>query len=120
MNKYSLDKWQEFVEGNFKKYSRYARDQCIEALRRFGDGVDNESLGQALGFCIEHKTQSMRNLYDTYVYYEGLKERDEKDILLTMAPQLKAVRRYKSNIRVAKRDLSVYKSMVGIIMGVLR
>jgi hypothetical protein len=96
------------------------RDQCIEALRRFGDEVDQESLEQALGFCLEHKTLSMRNLYDTYKYYEGLKERDEKDILKNIAPQLKAVSRYKSDIRVAKRDLSVYKSLVGIIMGVLR
>ncbi len=120
LNKFSLDKWQEFVEENFKKYARYVRDQCIEALRCFGDDVDNESLDQALGFCLDHKTLSMRNLYDTYMYYEGLKERNEKDILLKMAPQLKAMRRYKSDIRVAKRDLSVYKSMVGIIMGVLR
>jgi transposase len=120
LKKYTLDKWQEFVEENFKRFPRYVRDQCIEALRRFGDDVDQESLEQALCFCLDHKTLSMRNLYDTYKYYEGLKETDEKDILMKIAPQLKAVSRYKSDIRVAKRDLSVYKSLVGIIMGVLR
>ncbi len=120
LNKYLLDKWQEFVEENFKKYARYVRDQCIEALRCFGDDVEQGSLEQALGFCLDHKTFSMSDLYDTYMYYEGLKERNEKDILLKMAPQLKALTRYKSDIRVAKRDLSVYKSLVGIIMGVLR
>ncbi len=40
LNKYLLDKWQEFVEENFKKYARYVRDQCIEELRCCGDDVE--------------------------------------------------------------------------------
>jgi len=119
LNKFSLDTWHIFVQKNFKRYSRYGRDQCLEATRRFGGDVDHESLGLALEFCLENKTYSMSSLYDTYTYYKGLKERNENDILAKMAPQLKAVSKYKSDIRVAKRDLGIYKSLVSIIMGVL-
>ena len=119
VNMFSLDEWQIFVIKNFKVYHRYIRDQCLEAMRYFGEDTEREYLEQALLFCLEHKTYSMANLFDTYRYYKRLSEVEEEDILGEMAPQLKAVSRYKREIRVSKRDLGVYKSLISIVVGVL-
>jgi len=117
-NMFSLDNWKRFVTENFEKYHRYAKDQCIDAKRYFSKDVNKEGLKKALGFCIEHKTYSMKELKDTYDYYRRISDTDEEDILKKISPQLKAVSRYKKDIKVAKRDIGVYKALVSIIMGV--
>jgi transposase len=118
-NRFSLEKWHLFVQHNFKTYHRYVRDQCLEATRHFGEEVDVEQLEHALAFCLEFKTYSMANLADTYRYYKGLSETAEDDILKKMAPQLKEVSRQRRAIRVSKRDLGVYTSLISIVTGVL-
>lgn len=118
---FSPDNWIRFVGENFKTYHRYVRDQCIDAKRYFGEGVDEALLDQALEFCLEQKTWSMTNLADTYEYYRGLGEMEEgEDILGQLGPQLKQVAEYKKHIRVSKRDIGVYKSLVSIVLGVFR
>ena len=118
MEKFALEKWKRFAEANFKELSRYVRDQCLEAQRHFSGDIDLESLDRALEFCLEHKTYTMANLRDTYRYYQGISETEEEDILRKLEPQLKDVAQYKKDIRVAKRDMGVYKSLVSIILGV--
>jgi len=117
--KFPLARWDEFLKENFKAYTRYVRDQCIEAEKRFSGDEDIDVLDQALAFCLEHKTYSMTNLFDTYRYYKGLSEAKEEDFLAKMGPQLKEAARYRSEIQVSKRDLGVYKALVGVITGVL-
>jgi len=113
-----LENWRRFVELNFKNLSRYVRDQCLEAKRHFRGDIDIECLDRALEFCLEHKTYTMANLKDTYWYFKGISETGEEDILSKLEPQLKDVARYKKDIRVSKRDIGVYKSLVSIILGV--
>lgn len=115
---FALDNWKPFVQANFTTFSRYVRDQCLEAQRRFEGDIDLECLNRALAFCLEHKTYSMANLYDTYRYYRGIGETTEEDMLGKLEPQLKEVAQYRKDIRVSKRDLGVYKSLVSILMGV--
>ena len=118
---FGLENWKRFVEANFKTYHRYVRDQCFDAKKSFSEGVDEELLDRALQFCLEHKTNSMTNLADTYQYYKGLTETEGgEDILEQLAPQLKQVAQYKKDIRVSKRDIGVYKSLVSVILGVFR
>ena len=119
LRKFPLDRWVEFAQANFKRYPRYVRDQCIEAHRRFGEDVDPESLDRALEFCLDYKTYSVANLYDAYLYYKGLSETKEEDLLAKMGPQLKEVSRYRREIKVSKRDLGVYKSLINIVLRVL-
>ena len=120
LNKYPLERWGEFVLKNFKAFQRYVRDQCLEAERRFGEDVELENLDRALEFCLEHRTYSMANLHDTYRYYKRLSEaKEEEDLLEKMKPQLKQVSRYRREVRVSKRDLEVYTSLISIVMGVL-
>ena len=118
INMFSLEDWKRFVLENFKKYKRYIKDQSIDAKRYFGKDIDKEHLKEALEFCIEHETYSMKELKDTYDYYRRISETEEVDILKEISPQLKAVARYKRDIKVSKRDIGVYKSLVSIIMGV--
>ncbi len=120
LSMFALDSWKLFVQANFKQFSRYVRDQCLYAQRRFQRNVDVGCLDQALRFCLEHKTYSMANLEETYRYYKALAETTEEDVLRKLEPQLKEVSRYKKDIRVSKRDLGVYKSLVSILLGVWR
>jgi len=120
LKRFQLDRWAVFIRANFKHYSRYVRDQCLEAQRRFGDDIDLECLDRALEFCLEQSTYTMANLDDTYKYYKGLGETKGEDILEKIGGQLKAVSLYRSDIQVSKRDLGVYKSIVNVITGVLR
>jgi hypothetical protein len=117
--KFPLARWGEFLEANYKTYTRYVRDQCIEAEKRFSGDADIEVLDRALAFCLEQGTYSMTNLFDTYRYFKGVSETKEEDLLSKMGPQLKEATRYRSEIRVSKRNLGVYKALVGVITGVL-
>ncbi len=118
MQMFSLENWKRFVEKNFKSYRRYVRDQCLEAQKRFSKGIDVESLDRALEFCLEHGTYSMANLGDTYRYHTEIDEAGEEDILSKIKPQLKNIAQYKKDIRVSKRDIAAYKSLVNIILAV--
>lgn len=120
LDMFALESWKLFIEANFKRHSRYVRDQCLYALNRFPKEVDVGCLDRALKFCLEHRTLSMANLEDTYRYYKRIAETTEEDVLCKLEPQLKEVARYKKDIRVSKRDLGVYKSLVSILLGVWR
>jgi len=115
---FALKGWKLFVEATFKSHHRYVRDQCIEAQRYFSRGIDRECLERALMFCLEHKTYTMASLRDTYRYYVRIEEASEPDILETLRPQLNTVAQYKRDIKVAKRDLGVYRSLESIITAV--
>lgn len=117
---FAMESWRLFVQANLKEYGRYVRDQLMYAQSRFEKDVDVRYLDQALRFCLEYKTHSMAHLAETYRYYKGLAETTEEDVLRKLEPQLKEVARYKKEIRVSKRDLGVYKSLVSILLGVWR
>jgi hypothetical protein len=70
MGYFTLENWRIFLEANFKTLNRYVRDQCLEARKHFDDqDVDLEMLDEALCYCIENKTFSIANLYDSYRYF---------------------------------------------------
>jgi transposase len=116
--KVPLARWGEFLEANYKAYTRYVRDQCIEAEARFGGDVVLEVLDRALAYCLEHGTYSMTSLYDTYQYYKEVWEATEEDDGAKKEPQLKEVAGSRGNIQVSHRDLKVYTSVVRAITGV--
>jgi len=67
---FALDSWSVFVDKNFKEYTRYFRDQYHDALKKFSQGIEREHLKQAIDLCLENRTYTMANLYDTYQYYQ--------------------------------------------------
>lgn len=67
---FAIDSWSEFIDRNFRMYTRYFRDQYHDALKKFSQGIEREHLKQAIDLCLENRTYSMANLYDTYQYYQ--------------------------------------------------
>ena len=67
---FEAEKWALFVDGNFKAFSRYVRDQCVEAKKHFEDKeIEIPVLSQALQYCLENNTPSFSNLNDTYHHF---------------------------------------------------
>ena len=111
---YSEKKWKRFVENNFKLFSRFVRDQCIEAKRYFQKNeIDRLVLNNSLEYCLENNTLSFSNLNDTYNYFaleaEESKEITENDSTVVINQGYQGVHK---PFRVASRDLLVYKDFI--------
>lgn len=116
-NKYDFPQWKELIGKIFKKHNRYVRDQSYELKRYFFSDIDEDKLKEAVIFCLDNKTYSAFNLYDTYKYYLNME--GENDILADVMPHIKKVSRYREEIKVEKHDLTIYKSLLNIIQGIL-
>jgi len=100
---FDLDSWSEFVDKNFRMYTRYFRDQYHDALKKFSREIEREHLMQAIGLCLENRTYTMANLYDTYQYY-----RQKKELVLPkvkIVSSLRGIPREKKTFQVEKRDI---------------
>lgn len=109
---FALDNWSEFVDKNFKEYTRYFRDQYHDALKKFSQGIEKEHLRQAIDLCLENRTYSMVNLYDTYQYYQ-----QEAELALPkveVVSRLKGIPQEKKTFQVEKRDIGVYRALVNV------
>jgi len=107
---FTLDSWSEFVDKNFQMYTRYFRDQYHDALKKFSREIEREHLGQAIDLCLENRTYTMANLYDTYQYYQ-----QEKELALpkvNIVSNLRGIPREKKEFQVEKRDIGVYHNLV--------
>ena len=107
---FTLDSWSEFVDKNFRMYTRYFRDQYHDALKKFSRGIEEECLKQAIDLCLENRTYTMANLYDTYQYYQ-----QEAELALPkvkIVSNLKGIPQEKKAFQVEKRDIGVYRALV--------
>ena len=107
---FGLDSWSEFVDKNFQMYTRYFRDQYHDALKKFSQGIEREYLGQAIDLCLENRTYSMANLYDTYQYYQ--QEAKLSLPKVKIVSRLRGIPREKKEFQVEKRDIGVYHTLV--------
>lgn len=104
------ENWKLFTQRNFKTFSRYVRDQCLEAKKYFmNKDIDLAILDKALEYCIENNTLSFANLNDTYVYYK--RETDAPKEIFSDTARVYNVDHEPLSIR--ERDLSVYKELIG-------
>ena len=74
--------------------------------------VEKEHLKQAIDLCLENRTYSIANLYDTYQYYQ-----QEKELTLPkvkIVPNLRGIPREKKEFQVEKRDIGVYRALVNV------
>jgi transposase len=103
------ENWKQFTAANFKAFSRYVRDQCLEAKKYFFDkGIDIVILDRALEYCLENNTPSFANLNDTYVFFEREQKREDLEIL-TLSTDYQGGH---EPLIVTARDLSVYKEII--------
>ena len=107
---FDLDSWSEFVDKNFQMYTRYFRDQYHDALKKFSREIEREHLGQAIDLCLENRTYTMANLYDTYQYYQ-----QEAELALPkvkIVSNLRDIPQEKKEFQVEKRDIGIYHNLV--------
>ena len=106
------ESWKKFTERNFKTFSRYVRDQCLEAKRYFmAKDIEIDILDRALEYCLENDTPSFANLNDTYAYFK--REHDgSKDILQEIQAVAQESHINYEPLEVNQRDLSVYKELI--------
>jgi len=105
--------WKSFTVRNFKTFSRYVRDQCLEAKRYFlVKDIDLDILEQALEYCLENDTLSFSNLNDTYAYFKRESEASN-DILQEIQALDRQYQGAHEPLDVNKRSLSVYKELIG-------
>jgi len=111
--------WRSFTERNFKTFSRYVRDQCLEAKRYFlAKDIDLDILEQALKYCLKNDTLSFSNLNDTYTYFKRASQGSHVSLpeIAILDTQYQGAH---EPLEVTKRSLSVYKELIDKSKGAL-
>lgn len=114
---FEIDIWDEFIEKNFGMYPRYFRDQYNEAIRKFSNGIKTKYLQQAIELCLENRTYSMANLWDTYQYYKREAELGDMNLGVKIDSRLRNIPPEKKKIQVEKRDIGIYLTLVNASKG---
>ncbi|MEA1964371.1 MAG: DDE-type integrase/transposase/recombinase [Candidatus Aerophobetes bacterium] len=116
---FELKNWKSFTAKNFKTFSRYVRDQCLEAKRYFlAKDIDLDILEQALKYCLKNDTLSFSNLNDTYAYFKRTSQ-GSNDIIKEIPTLDRKHQGAHEPLGVTERSLSVYKELVGKGKGAL-
>jgi hypothetical protein len=116
---FTLEVWKVFLEANFRTFSRYTRDQCLEARRYFrNDTIDLEILEKALTYCIDNKTFSIKNLKDSYRHFIDLKKGsiEHSPVMGTLKVRTGEIKGA-ADLEVSKPDLEPYRALVSTIGG---
>lgn len=111
--------WKSFIDANYRKYSRYYRDQNQELSEFLNQDPDLDLLSKSIELCVENGTLSAKNLKETYTYMHSCENDNYPDILPQLLTGIKAVKHENKNIKVKKRELSYYTSLVSILGGAL-
>ncbi len=105
---FSEESWQIFCQKNFQRFSRYGRDQCLEAKRYFSQqNIKLEILQEALRFCLDNDTLSFANLKDTYDYLLNLPGKPD-----TILPERTYFKGQPVPVKVHQRKLTVYQELL--------
>jgi hypothetical protein len=109
---FDTEKWKRFTESSFKRFSRYVRDQCIEAKKHFGrKDIDRNTLDEVLKYCLENETLSFANLKDTYIYFK--REKNASKDMFEVPQTNTEFHCDHEPLNIHQRDLSVYKELIG-------
>ena len=111
--------YKSFTARNFKTFSRYVRDQCLEAKRYFlAKDIDLDILEQALEYCLKNDTLSFSNLNDTYTYFKRASH-ESNEIFEEIQRLDKKYQGAQEPLEVNERSLSVYKELIEKSLGAL-
>lgn len=118
LSQFFFPSWRAFVEHNFKAFPRYVRDQCLIAQRHFPEETDRQLLEHAVEFCLSNKTYSMKDLADTYRFYERWSPGDTPQIP-SSEPQPVGPKNHNAqqSITVAQRGVDEYTALITSTVG---
>jgi hypothetical protein len=106
---FDIPGWKEFLECNFKKFTRYVRDQCLSGRKYFKDrNIDSGKLAQALKNCLENNSYSMNDLWDNY---QNCLKTDQAEIPLNVENIVRPAVDPRHYLEVAKPDIGKYQSL---------
>lgn len=111
---FPLPNWKLFLEANWKTFTRYVRDQCIEARRFSRDReIDHDLLDEALRFCLDNRMVSIGNLKESYKYYIA-QERGNNEKNPAAIASIYSLKKMTTmpGVDVAKPDLNLYQNIV--------
>jgi len=81
----------------------------VLALKHFDKRTDVELMEKAVEFCLSNQTYSMKDLADTYRFYEGLKDGEIEPVRIDdLGLEPSAPR----SISVKERDLEEYMALL--------
>ncbi len=107
---YESELWRRFASVNCKRFSRYVRDQCLDARKYFSDGIATDILEKALLYCIENGTYSYANLRDAYSHFQEESVSDaENKISVNGKPTIRPARPW---LNVQTRNLDAYREFL--------
>jgi len=109
--------WQKFLAANKEAFSRYERDQLIYAKHNFQGISSPVIMEQAISYCLDHETYSMKNLLDTYEY---LGNKQAATFSGENAPAAVLQPSHHQDITVAQRNLDSYEEHVSQAQGGVR
>jgi len=115
--KWSFAGWSEFLKGHKKRFARYLREQYAVLRALLEKQLDSAAMEKAIAFCLEVDRLSAKNLQEAYEYYLHLEEEHYPDILSSLAA--KDVEKNRRGVRVEKRKVAYYNSLVSIVGGLL-
>ena len=115
--KWSFAGWSEFLKGHKKRFSRYLREQYGVLRTLLEKSPDSAAMERAIAFCLEVDKLSAKNLQEAYEYYLHLDDEHHPDLLSTLAA--KDVAKSGRGVRVEKRKVAYYNSLVSIVGGLL-
>jgi transposase len=111
--------WQEFVEANYKHLTRYFRDQHALIIRFLEKDRRDAIMIKALQFCLDSEKYSARDLKEAYEYFEVVENEKQPDILPSLLTGVMRIREDSPDLKVQKRKLSYYTSLVSLLGGAL-
>ena len=119
LKKTSATGWEEYIQKNYRRYTRYFREQHSSLVKFLSGGYDVELLSKALLVCEETGGYSAMNLEEADAYVKGVNEDSHENILPKLITGIQAVKADSRNPKVVQRKLSYYSSLVSIIGGAL-
>lgn len=113
---YDMESWKQFLNANFSYYSRYVRDQCIDARKFFSDPkIDKELMEKAIKYCLENQTLSMRNLNDSCKYFQNNQDDTNDRVIKKILDKIQRRELTISRgVDVSMPDISKYQSIIQI------
>lgn len=119
ISRISSPAWKTFVQRNYRRYTRYFRDQHEQISALLNSGFDLDLLEKALALCADLDTPSTAGLKEAYAYVQGVAVDRHSDVLPALVQGIRIIKSDKQPPKVAKRDLSFYHSLISLIGGVL-
>jgi transposase len=108
--------WKRFVEMNMKAYGRYFREQSDRLFDLWGRETDNRIVEQALVWCCENELVSAKNLEEA-ISMLSADSQPVKEAVAVVEAKRRLTRGAESDVEVAKRSVSFYSSLIGLLGG---